>query len=418
MKCGRASGHARVTAAPSTCKCQSRFGGAMAARLGDCSPVGARLGRVQRPMSPPPMKPSCLFPVVMRFHGFGFMTDQSTTLPTVAAHGATRLPSVEVDSYNLELKDDEGFLGDRASKGAFRKLIENWRKPLRKAGSDPFGDEPSEEISKKKLDALLTEGDPEAAGILQGAIEDFAQELALVIRRFLKLKAWRDTERIVIGGGFRASRVGELAIGRAAVILKADKIAVDVLPIRHDPDEAGLIGGAFLAPRWMFEAHDAILAADIGGTNIRAGVVALNLKKASNLSKVFIWNSELWRYRDEKKVTREDAVGQLVEMLKSLISRAGKENLRLAPFIGIGCPGLIEPDGTIARGAQNLPGNWESSRFNLPLSLNEAIPMIGEHETMVVMHNDAVVQGLSEVPFTTDVRRWGMLTIGTGLGNA
>ncbi len=59
---------------------------------------------------------------------------------------------------------------------------------------------------------------------MQGAIEDFSQELALVIRRFLKLKAWRDTERIVVGGGFRASRVGELAIGRAAVILKADKV--------------------------------------------------------------------------------------------------------------------------------------------------------------------------------------------------
>ena len=29
-------------------------------------------------------------------------------------HGAKQLPSVEVDSYNLELKDDEGFLGDDA----------------------------------------------------------------------------------------------------------------------------------------------------------------------------------------------------------------------------------------------------------------------------------------------------------------
>ena len=34
------------------------------------------------------------------------------------------------------------------------------------------------------------------------------------------------------------------------------------------------------------------------------------------------------------------------------------------------------------------------------------------------MHNDAVVQGLSEVPFMQDVKRWGVLTIGTGLGNA
>ena len=30
-----------------------------------------------------------------------------------------------------------------------------------------------------------------------------------------KLKGWKDAERIVVGGGFRGSRVGELAIGRA-----------------------------------------------------------------------------------------------------------------------------------------------------------------------------------------------------------
>ena len=59
-------------------------------------------------------------------------------------------------------------------------------------------------------------------------------------------------------------------------------------------------------------------------------------------------------------------------MLERLIGRAGKEGLRLAPFIGIGCPGIIEADGTIDRGAHNLPGNWESRRFNLPLSLHEA----------------------------------------------
>jgi hypothetical protein len=29
-----------------------------------------------------------------------------------------------------------------------------------------------------------------------------------------------------------------------------------------------------------------------------------------------------------------------------------------------------------------------------------------------------VAQGLSEVPFMQDVERWGVLTIGTGLGNA
>ena len=34
------------------------------------------------------------------------------------------------------------------------------------------------------------------------------------------------------------------------------------------------------------------------------------------------------------------------------------------------------------------------------------------------MHNDGVAQGLSEAPFVQDVERWGVLTIGTGLGNA
>jgi hypothetical protein len=37
---------------------------------------------------------------------------------------------------------------------------------------------------------------------------------------------------------------------------------------------------------------------------------------------------------------------------------------------------------------------------------------------MVVMHNDAVVQGLSQLPHMQDCKHWGVLTIGTGLGNA
>ena len=113
---------------------------------------------------------------------------------------------------------------------------------------------------------------------------------------------------------------------------------------------------------------------------------------------------------------REQAIVQLGPMLKGLIGAAGKKHLKLAPFIGIGCPGVIEEDGSIDRGAQNLPGNWESSKFNLPLALYEMIPTIGEHETSVVLHNDAVVQGLSEIPFMQDVSRWGVLTIGSGLG--
>src|ERR1700704_782181 len=165
------------------------------------------------------------------------MADTSTISPTIGAHGAKRLPAVEVASYSLEVRGDAGFLGEKTTKGAFRAMLENGRKVLRKHGDDPFGDEPTEEISKKTLDTLLKEGDPEAAGVLQGAIEEFAQELALVISQFVKLKSWRDVERLVIGGGFLQARVGELAIGRTSVILKAQEVDIAIQPIRHVPHE-------------------------------------------------------------------------------------------------------------------------------------------------------------------------------------
>src|SRR3954447_17014504 len=345
------------------------------------------------------------------------MADETITTTGIAAHGASRLSSVEIDNFNIELKDEEGFLGDRASKGAFRDILERWRKPLRKSGEDPFGKEPSENISKKALDAVLVGDDTEATAVVHSAVEDFAQELAHVTRRILKTKAWEKTERIVVGGGLRGSRVGELAIARTDAILKADGYPIDLIPIRFDPDEAGLIGCLHLAPSWIFEAYDSILAVDIGGTNIRCGVVETRWKKALDLSKAGVWKSELWRHADDEP-TREGAVKRLVKMLKELLTAAEAEGLKLAPFIGISCPGVINHDGTIEKGAQNLPGNWESSKFNLPGSLAEAIPEIAGHDTAVLMHNDGVVQGLSEVPFMQDVERWGVLTIGTGLGNA
>src|SRR5579863_4345600 len=335
----------------------------------------------------------------------------------IARHGAARLPSVEVDSFNIELKDDEGFLGDRASKGAFRKILDDLRKPLKKNGEDPLGDKSAEKLSKSELDEALSGEDIAAAALVHGAIEEFASELAYVTSRFLKTKAWADTERIVVGGGFRQSRVGALAIARTDILLKADGFAVDLLPIRFHPDEAGLIGCLHLAPSWIFAAHDSSLAVDIGGTNIRCGLVETRWKKAKDLSKASVWHSDLWRHADDEP-TREGTVKRLVKMLKALIAEADTEGLRLAPFIGIACPGVIKEDGSIEKGAQNLPGNWESSKFNLPVSLVEAIPEIGEHDTAILMHNDGVAQGLSEVPFMQDVERWGVLTIGTGLGNA
>jgi predicted NBD/HSP70 family sugar kinase len=337
--------------------------------------------------------------------------------PTLPTHGAATLPSVEVDSYNLEITDAEGFYGDKASKSAFWEIVDKWRNTLREEKDDPFGETPTDKISKKQLEALLAKGDPEAAAVVQSAVEEFAQRLAKVIRRFLRHKNWQGTDCIVIGGGFRGSRLGELAVSRAGLILKADNIDVELELIANDPDEAGLLGAAHLLPAWMLNGYEAIVAVDVGGTNIRSGLVQLNHKKASDLSRARDTHIELWRHSEEE-LKRREAVEGLTDMLRDQIKRAGKDGLKLAPVIAIGCPGVIEPDGSIDRGAQNLPGDWTSSKFNLPRSIREAIPKVGDHETMVVMHNDAVVQGLSELPNMQDRKHWAVLTIGTGLGNA
>jgi len=337
--------------------------------------------------------------------------------PRLIPHGAVTLPFVTVDSYSLEIKDKDGFIGDKASKGAFLALLDKWRKPLKELDLDPFGKIPSDDISRDKLAKLLSGDDHEKAGLVQSVVEDFAQQLAGIIRRFLTLKEWRGTERIVIGGGFQASQVGKVAVGRALLILREEKIKVEVDLIKNDSDHAGLIGSAYLLPPWMFRGHDAFLAVDIGGTNIRAGVVSFQNGKSKPFSDLTVVKMELWRHSEEE-TKRDEAAERIARMLRDLLEWAEKKNYKVVPVIGIGCPGHIQTDGAIERGAQNLPGNWESSRFNLPNYLREEIPRISGEETLVVMHNDAVIQGLSDYPNARGHKHWAVLTIGTGLGNA
>jgi predicted NBD/HSP70 family sugar kinase len=342
---------------------------------------------------------------------------EPATPAAVLGHGGRVLPAVTVDTYNEELRDEDGFVGDRASGRAFRAILDDWRDKLKAQGEDPFGDMPTREISKSKLDKVLAAGDPLAAGLVHTAVEEYAVELATVVRRFLRLEKWQGTERVVVGGGLSASHIGELAMGRAAVLLTAEGVTVELRTIGNHPDKAGLIGAVHLAPSWVLAGHDAILAADIGGTNIRVGVVELKMKKKGDLAKATVWKHLHWRHRDDEP-TREQALDRMAEMARELIDLAGVEKLKLAPFVGIGCPGLIDERGTIRSGGQNLPGNWEGEEFHLAQELGGRLPRLDGHEPVVVIHNDAVVQGLSEVPNMTDVERWGVLTIGTGLGNA
>lgn len=362
-------------------------------------------------------------------------THPTSSIPaTGGLHGATDLPSVVVQSYNLEVRDDEGFVGDRASQTAFRKLLETWRRRKgqrkgqrkgRKKGQDqgrkkgdPLARVHSAELTKSEIDRALQQKEAdEMTDAVHGAIEEFAEELAAVIKRFSRQKAWKGVERIVIGGGFPESDVGERAILQAAVMLEADAVPIGLARLRHEVDDGGLIGWVHLAPKRMVTDYDAILALDIGGTNVRCGIVKPRAGKAADLSRAKVVQRSKWRHADDGPKQRE-LIDGLVGMLEAMVKYARKKGIRLAPFVGIACPGLIRADGSIARGAQNLPGNWERDTFHLPTALCERLPFIGEEPTEVLMHNDAVVQGLSELPSMQDVKRWAVLTIGTGLGNA
>ncbi|PSL84622.1 glucokinase [Variovorax sp. WS11] len=334
-------------------------------------------------------------------------------------HGARELPAVLVEGYSLQLRGEEGFLGDQASQTAFRELLERWRRRHRRKGKkDPLGERHSKELAKGTLDAALKEGKAsEATDVVHAAIEEFAEALAEVIQSFLSQPSWKGVERIVIGGGFPESDVGERAVLQAAAILQEMKVPVELARICHEPDDGGLLGWLHLTPPELLEHYDAILALDIGGTNVRCGIVKTRRKRARDLSKAKVVRREKWRHADDGP-NRRALVARLAEMLEEQVRYCKKKGIRLAPFVGIGCPGLIRKDGSIARGAQNMPGDWTSEHFHLPTALAKKIPTIRGVPTMVLMHNDAVVQGLSELPFMRDVKRWAVLTIGTGLGNA
>jgi len=94
-------------------------------------------------------------------------------------------PAISVRSSST----GEGFIGDRANKQAFKAIMDNWRGRLRVAEKDPFDGRPTDDLykDKKALETIVISGDAEAAGVVIGSIEEFARELAAVIRRLLDI---------------------------------------------------------------------------------------------------------------------------------------------------------------------------------------------------------------------------------------
>lgn len=327
------------------------------------------------------------------------------------------LERVVVEGYSLELREGERLLGDAASRTAFRHMLDAWRRLFAAmAGRDPLGQRPTRRLSRQQLDALL-ERDGPAARAIAAACEDYALQLAHVVQRFRKHPTWRGVQRVIIGGGFHQSAVGGMAIARAAELLGEQKRPIPLQTLHHHADEGGLIGWAHLAPRALLQSFDAILAVDLGGTNVRCGIVLTHLHRAGDLSKAEVVRRERWAHADDAP-GREGLLQGIADMLADLAAHAQRAGIRLAPFVGVACPGLVSAQGRLLGGTQNLPGTWEGKRFHLAQDLCRRLPHLGGGRTQVAVHNDAVVQGLSQLPLAQDVQRWAILTVGTGLGNA
>jgi predicted NBD/HSP70 family sugar kinase len=166
----------------------------------------------------------------------------------------------------------------------------------------------------------------------------------------------------------------------------------------------------------MLAGFDSMLAVDLGGSNVRCGILAFHVRER-RVAQVRVAAMRLWRHADDD-ASRTALIDEIVAMLRRLAKLAKKDGRRLAPLVGIGCPGLIAFDGHIERGAQNLPGEWHKRKFHLPSVVRDGLGEIGGRRVAVIMHNDAVVQGLGELSHMRDVRGWAVLTMGTGLGNA
>lgn len=343
--------------------------------------------------------------------------------PGELQHGGAELPLVVVDGYSLKLRDRQGFIGDTVSRRAFSTILDAWRTLFTQmSGRDPFGkafrDVPTKDIGKRDIAALI-DSKGAAGAAIRAAVEDYAAQLVYVVRQFLKQPSWRGVDRIVIGGGFQQSEAGRRAVKRANELLEKSRLKIRLQRLHHHPDEGGLIGWVHVAPPELLARYEALLAVDIGGTNVRCGIVRTRLNNPHDLSRVDVIGRDKWGHAEDDDATRREHLLQgIAAMLEKLVRNAETEGIALAPFVGVACPGAVRRDGSITDGAQNLPGNWESARFHFPRELCKLLPPIDGQTTQVHLHNDAVVQGLSELPFVQDVKHWAVLTVGTGLGNA
>ncbi len=336
--------------------------------------------------------------------------------PSEVVHGQRELPLLTVQSYSLPLKDGSKFIGDRASGTEFREILSRHRGLASAFGPKPFGSEKTVDIDSKKLDGALAKDrtNPEKRTI-ERSVEEFAEQFTSVLLRFLQTPEWSGTERVVCGGGLSQGDVGEEVFGRVETLLRGSYPSIEVKRLHHHPDEAGMIGWAFVAPAYVLAQGNGFLAIDIGGTNLRWGIVRVN-GPTDDAGSYSVVCKDKWCHAEDN-VSRDDVVERMALELRRAADAAGSRGVTLAPFIGLSCPGLVSPDGRILRGVQNLPGDWSDDDFLFPDRIADQVGMIGGAVPTVLLHNDAVIQALSDAPLMVGVERWAAVTLGTGLGN-
>ena len=96
-----------------------------------------------------------------------------------------------------------------------------------------------------------------------------------MIQRFMRQPSWKKVQRIVVGGGFPESDVGERAILQAGAILEELGLHVQIARLSHDVDDGidltnvteELIAQSFTLTSATHQAGD-VGEIEVGGNNL------------------------------------------------------------------------------------------------------------------------------------------------------
>ena len=104
---------------------------------------------------------------------YGAPSEFQKTLKLCDLHrGMSLLQGVRIDCYNIMLRDGDGFVGDRANKGAFQERMKEWHSIFGRASEDPLAGLPAiGAIPKSELDILLLTGKFKERAVIHSAID-------------------------------------------------------------------------------------------------------------------------------------------------------------------------------------------------------------------------------------------------------